>query len=260
MLIHVYLGLSQPPKPLPQAVETRDAKDGMKWIENDKVRMLLAPEGGHVYRWEVKELQNRDLTMPGQTGWLGFSDMAQGHRDTPHTLTCTARGPALVRYRCTDPTGLSKTIGLFGGASWMEVVLNYATEWYWDFDNPQNFAGDGPTPGTYLYSNGATGAVGRRADGVPAQVKAGNAHWAIKFNKQRLALGLATPEVAARYIVGPGSGAGGMGIERSSPTNHLVTYAGLLDAEPREVMEQLRQTLDFRNQPEVVLHTIQTKD
>ena len=257
MPLHVYLGLSDPPKPLPQAVSTRDAPDGMKWIENDKVRLLLAPEGGHVYRWEVKSLENRDLTMPGQNGWFGFSDMAQGHRGTPHTLTCTARGPALVRYTCTDPTGLSKSIALFGAASWMEVVLNYATEWYWDFDNPDNFAGDGPTPGTYLFSNGATGPVGNKADGVPAQVKAGNAHWAVKFNEQRLALGMATPEVAARYVVGPGSGAGGVGIERSSPANHLVTYAGLLDGEPREVMERLRQTLDFRDPPEVVLHATQ---
>ena len=43
---------------------------------------------------------------------------------------------------------------------------------YWDFDDPKNFAADGPTPGTWLFSNGQSGPVGREADGVPAQVKA----------------------------------------------------------------------------------------
>ena len=53
----------------------------MKWIENDRVRLLLGPEGGHVYRWEVKALDNRDLTMPGETGWAGFADTGGDHRE-----------------------------------------------------------------------------------------------------------------------------------------------------------------------------------
>ena len=223
----------------------------MKWIENDKVRLLLGPEGGHVYRWEVKSSDNRDLTMPGQTNWHGFADVGGVHRAAQNKLACTACGPALVRYQCTDPTGLSKTISLFGSVSWMEVDLNYGVEYYWDFDNPDNFAADGPTPGTYLFSNGATGRVGRKADGVPAQVKAANVRWGIKFNDDGLALGIATPEIAAHHCIGPGDGAGGVGIERSRAASHFVTFAGQLDAEPREVMERLRKTLDFQNQPEV---------
>lgn len=257
--IHVYLGLDAAPQALAHAVLTADADDGTKWIENDKVRLLLGPEGGHVYRWEVKSLDNRDLTMPGQTGWNGFADAGGVHRSAQNELAYTACGPALVRYRCTDQAGLSKTISVFGGVSWMEVDLNYGLEYYWDFDTPDNFAADGPTPGTYLFSNGATGPVGRMADGVPAQVKAANVHWGIKFNDDRLALGIATPEIAAHHCIGPGSGSGGVGIERSRPASHFVTFAGELDAEPREVMERLRQTLDFRNQPEVIRFAVQPR-
>jgi hypothetical protein len=257
--IHVYLGLVEAPQPPSHAVSTSDADDGMKWIENDKVRLLLGPEGGHVYRWEVKSQDNRDLTMPGQTGWNGFADAGGAHRSARNELACTACGPALVRYQCSDPTGLSKTVSLFGGVSWMEVDLNYGVEYYWDFDNPDNFAADGPAPGRYLFSNGATGPVGRMADGVPAQVKAANVHWGIKFNDDRLALGIATPEIAAHHCIGPGSGSGGVGIERSRPASHFVTFAGQLDAEPREVMERLRKTLDFRNQPEIILYAVQRR-
>ncbi len=255
----VYLGLPKPPAPLPGAVTTADADGAVKRLENDKVRLTLGPEGGHVYRWEVKALENLDVTMPGETGWSGFSDMAHGHRGTPHRLRCTARGPALVQYTCSDPAGLVKTIGLFAGASWMEVVINEPVGHYWDFDNPRNFAADGPSPGTYQFSNGAIGPVGKQADGVPAQVKASDVRWGMKFNDRKLALGLITPEVAARHLVAPGDGAGGVGIEQSPAACHFVTFAGQLEGEPAEVMERLRQTLDFRNQPRVVVYAIEER-
>jgi hypothetical protein len=255
--VHVYLGLKDPPKPLPQAVSTKDAPKGMKWIENDKVRLLVGPEGAHVYRWEVKSLNNRDLTEPGETGWAGFADAGFDHREIRHAIACTARGPALVRCQCSAPTGQVKTISLYAGASWMEVVLSEPVGYYWDFDDPKNFAADGPTPGQYLFSSGVTGAVGKRADGVAAQVQGGNVFWALKFNKQRLALGMVCPETAVSYRIAPGSGAGGVGIESSTVASHFVTYAGLLDAEPAETMNRLHRTLDFRNPPEVVVHAIE---
>jgi len=257
--LHVYFGLASVPKPLPEAAVTRDAPHGMKWLENDKVRLLLGPEGAHVYRWEVKALANRDLTMPGETSWFGFSDLAGQSRSAVNQLTCVARGPALVRYRCTEPSGLIKYVGLFGGATWMEVVLSEATGHYWDFDDPKNFAADGPTPGTYLFSNGTTGAVGKQADGVAAQVEAAGTYWAIKFNKQNLALGLITPEVAALHHVAPGSGAGGVGIEGSPEANHFITFAGVLPGEPSQTMTRLCQTLNFKNQPAIVLYAIQAR-
>jgi len=256
--VHVYLGLSQPPELLPEAVSTKDAPDGMKWIENDKVRLLLGPEGGHVYRWEVKALDHRDLTMPGQSGWSGFADM-HTYRHAPHELRCVADGPALVRYECTTADGLTKSIGLFGGVSWLEVVLNEPTDHYWDFDTPDNFAADGPTPGTYLFSSGTTGPVRKEGPHTETQVKARGVHWGIKHNPASLALGLCTPETPAHYVIAPGAGSGGVGIESSPLAGHFVTYASLLEAEPAETMNRLRHTLNFKNQPQVVLWAVQAR-
>lgn len=255
--VHVYFGSKQQTKPLAQAVATKDAPKGMKWLENDKLRLLLGPEGAHVYRWELKSAANRDLTEPGETGWAGFSDAGMDHRDLQHALTCTARGPALVRYQCNAPTGQVKTISLYAGCSWIDVVLAEPVSYYWDFDDPKNFAAEFPTPGKYLFSTGATGPVGKHADGVPAQVKAAGAHWGIKFNDQKLALGMAIPETAVSFCIAPGSGAGGVGIEGSIPASHFVTFGGILSSEPKETMTQLQRTLDVRNPPEVLLHAIQ---
>jgi serine/threonine protein kinase len=256
--IHVYLGSREQPKPLARAVATKDAPKGMKWIENDEVRLLLGSEGAHVYRWEVKSPAGRDLTEPGETGWAGFSDAGMDHRGIQHALTCTAQGPALVRYQCSAPTGQVKTISLYAGCSWMEVVLSEPVSYYWDFDDPKNFAAEFSTPGKYLFSTGATGPVGKHADGVPAQVKAAGAHWGIKFNDQKLALGMAIPETAVSMCIAPGSGAGGVGIEGSVPASHFITFGGMLDCAPQETMTRLQQTLDFRNPPEVVVHSVET--
>ena len=75
-----------------------------------------------------------------------------------------------MRYACAEAAGLVKTISLFGGVSWVEVLLNEGTAVYWEFDDPRNFAADGPTPGKYLFSTGATGEVGKQADVVCVDV------------------------------------------------------------------------------------------
>lgn len=258
--VTVYFGLSKAPAPLPQALTVRDAPKGMKWIENDKIRLLLGPEGAHVYRWELKKLANRDLTMPGETGWAGFSDLGGDHRGAKNELVCTARGPALVRFRATEPGGLVKHIGLFGGASWMEVVLSEGVGYYWDFDNPQNFAADGPTPGKYLFSNGSSGDVGKQSQGVAAQVTAHGAVWGIKFNDKKLALGLLTPETGARHRLAPGAGAGGVGVEASNDVSHFVTFAGVMETDPTQTMNRLRNSLSFKTQPVVILHAVQARE
>jgi hypothetical protein len=196
--------------------------------------------------------------MPGETGWAGFGDMIP-HRHAQHRLECTARGPALVEYQCRDAAGHAKTIRLYAGASWIEVLLSEPTPVYWDFDNPKNFAADGPTPGTWLFSNGKSGTVGREADGVPAQVKAPNTFWSIKHNADKLALGLITPGTAAFHHVAPGAGAGGVGIEGSPPALHFVTFAGVLEAAPAETMNRLQATLDLKRPVEVRLHPLQAR-
>jgi hypothetical protein len=254
----VYFGSSPQHRSLPGAVSTRPGTNDMSWLENDRVRLLLGPEGAHVYRWEVKAARHRDLTMPGETDWSGFADI-NSRRHSAYALKCKARGPALVEYEATDGWGDAKTIRLYGGASWIEVLLSEPTGLYWDFDDPKNFAADGPTPGTWLFSDGKSGPVGREADGVPAQVKAPNTFWGMKFNADQLAVGLVTPGVAALHVVAPGAGAGGVGIEGSAPARNLVTFAGLLDNSPAETMNRLQTTLDLTRPIEVRLYAIQSR-
>jgi hypothetical protein len=138
-------------------------------------------------------------------------------------------------------------------------MLNGPASLYWNFDNPKNFAADGPTPGTWLFSNGQTGPVGREADGVPAQVRAPDVYWAIKFNSDKLALGLVTPDAATRHHIGPGAGAGGVGIEDSPPTAHFVTFGGVLAATPAETMNRLQTTLNLTQPIEVQLYSLQAR-
>ena len=59
----------------PAPVSARPEGDRTVWLENDRVRLSLGAEGAHVYRWELKSDGGRDITMPGESGWAGFSDM-----------------------------------------------------------------------------------------------------------------------------------------------------------------------------------------
>ena len=125
--------------------------------------------------------------------------------------------------------------------------------------NIRHFVRDGAAHGEYMFSDGKTGPVGRQADGVPAQVKAQRVHWGIKYNADRVALGIGTPEVAALHVIAPGAGAGGVGIEASEPANHFFTFAGVLEDGPEATMQRLSRTLDFRSQPRVVVFSIQSR-
>ncbi len=256
--VHLYFGLAQVPTLLAAAVRTGEAANGMRWMENDRVRLLLGPEGAHIYRWEIKSAANRDLSMPGESGWHGFSDLSP-YRSSPYELTCRSPGPAMVEYQATDPSGHTKVFRLYGGASWLEVLLNEPTMVYWDFDDPKNFASDGPTPGQWCFSDGRSGPVGREADGVPAQVKAPNTYWGMKYNSTRLAVGLVTPETATLHVIAPGAGAGGSGIEGAPAVQHFVTFAGFLDAPPAETMDRIQATLDLNHSAEVRVHAVQSR-
>lgn len=257
-IVHVYLDAGAPAQPVAGAVRTQAGASQTQWIENDRVRLQLGPEGAHVYRWEVKAAGNRDVTMPGESGWAGFSDQAP-LRSASHRLKCTARGPALVEFACTTDSGQGKTLRLCAGASWIEVMTQEPATLYWDFDDPRNFAADGPTPGTWLFSNGQSGPVGREADGVPAQVEAANTLWGIKYNADHLALGMVTPGRRTLHHIAPGAGAGGVGIEHSPPAQHFVTFAGILNGPPAEAMDRLAATLDLGQPVEVCLHAPQLR-
>ncbi len=256
--VHLYLGLPERPRPLPGAATTSSTTNGMERMENDRVRLLLGHEGAHIYRWEVKSAGSRDVTFPGETAWAGFSDIGT-YRGAQYRLRCSAHGPAMVEYTCADAGGHEKTIRLYGGAGWIEVMLIEPTAIYWDFDDPKTFAAEGPTPGTYLFSNGQSGSVGREADGVPAQVRASDTLWGIKYNAEKLALGLITPETPALHLVAPGAGAGGVGIEGSPPAQHFITFSDVLDASPAETMNRLRATLDLKHPVRVLIHSLETR-
>lgn len=248
----VYPG-SPPTDSAQAAVSSRLDGNDRVWLENERVHLLIGSEGAHVYRWELKTVGGRDLTMPGETGWAGFSDM--GHRRSArYRLRLTANGPAMAECECEEEGGATKTIRLFAGASWIEVFLSEPTSVYWDFDDPKNFAADGPTPGTWRFSNGDQGPVGREADGVPGQVRRENTRWGLKENPGHLALGLITPGQSTHHLVAPGAGAGGVGIESSPPAGHFVTFAGVIDGDAATVMNRLETTLDLRRPVKTTLY------
>jgi len=257
-VVQVYLGLAEPPKRLQGAVTIAAETGGMIRVENDQIRLLLGPEGGHVYRWEVKSAAGRDLTMPGETDWAGFDDV-YAHRKSEYELDVTARGPAMVEIECNEAWGHSKVLRIYGKTSWLETLLSEPCSMYWDYDNPKNFAADGPTPGQWLFSDGKGGFVGREADGLQAQVKGPNTFWGVKYNADGIGLGLTTPENAVLHVIAPGAGAGGVGIEGSHPARHFVTFGGLLPAAPAEVMNRLQTTLDLDHPVTVRLHALQPR-
>jgi hypothetical protein len=102
--------------------------------------------------------------------------------------------------------------------------------------------------------------VGREVDGVTAQVRAPNVYWGIKFNSDKLALGLVTPDAVTRHHIGPGAGAGGIGIEDSPPTAHFVTFGGIPAATPAETMNRLQTTLNLKQPIEVQLYSLQIRN
>jgi len=83
--------------------------------------------------------------------------------------------------------------------------------------------------------------------------------WSVKFNSNKLALGLVTPETAARHRIGPGSGAGGAGIENSPPAQHFVTFGGVLEHSAAETMNRLQSTLDLNRPISVSVYVLQAK-
>ena len=237
----------------PHAVRCSAAPGGMTLIENDCIRALVGPEGGHIYRWEVKTAANLDLTQPGETGWAGFADMGRDHRSSPNKIEVLAAGPALVQLRCTDATGLQKMTTAFAGVPWIDVTLNAGKGWYWNYDRVETFAPEGPTPGIAVFSDGFRTPVRSAKAGFESQAKRGGVTWSAKSRQDGLLLALLTPEVKSRHAVGPGGGMGGTGIEHSVPAAHFVTYGGVVAEPPEAVLNALQQTMSLRNQPDTAL-------
>ena len=255
--VWVYLGLRQTPAPLPQAASATAGPDGTWLIENDKVRLQLAPKGAHVYRWEVKSMANKNLAMSDETrrSGGGFAEVG-GRRTRLHKLKRIASGPALVRFECAEASGFTKWLSLFAGCSWMEVTTSVPLDYYGEYDQPQTFLPEGSAPGRFLFSNRQSGQVGRTAEGKSGKTWGSGASWVAKYLPDTLALGLIVPEEKTSLTVD----AGEVGIEGAGiGLTHLATYGGALDGPPAVLMTRLQQSLDFRNQPKVVVHALQSR-
>ena len=255
--VWVYLGLPQAPAPLPQAVSASAGTEGAWFIENDKVRLKLAPRGAHVYRWEVKALANRNLALSDEsrrTG-AGFAEVG-GRRTRLHKLKRVASGPALVRFECVEASGFTKWLSLFAGCSWMEITMSVPVDYYGEYDQRENFLPEGATSGRFLFSNGQSGQVGKTAEGRSGKTWGNGASWVVKYLPDALALGLIVPEERTMLAVAEDQ----VGIEGADiGLTHLATYGGTLAGPPGEVMSRLQHSLDFRNQPKIVVHALQTR-
>ena len=248
------------PERLPAAVSMTVDGSGAVSIRNSAIRLLLGAEGGHIYRWEVADLDGVDLTQPGESGWAGFADLGGARRGEVNELLVVADGPAMARVVCRSQDGFEKTITLFAGLAWVEITLNSGVTWFWNYDRVANFAADGPNPGSYSFSDKATGRVGAQADGLRAQVKRAGITWSAKHRADGLTLALLTPELKARHVVAPGAGAGGVGIEHSSPVTHFVTYGGLVERDVRTRLEVLRNTVSLRTRVGVSVFAVEDRE
>ncbi|OGV77580.1 MAG: hypothetical protein A3K19_08990 [Lentisphaerae bacterium RIFOXYB12_FULL_65_16] len=243
----------------PGAVTCSDAPNGMTCVENSRVRLLIGTEGAHVYRWEVKDANNVDLTEPGEKDWAGFADLGGPSRNAKSKIDVLSKGPVMCRLHCTDELGTEKLITAYAGMACVDMVLNTAVNWYWNYDDAKLFGADGPTPGNFLFSNGKTGPIQRQAKDEPGQVKNDGVNWSAKTRQDGLLLALITPEVKTRHTIGPGGGMGGVGIEWAQPVTHFVTFGGIAKDDPKALLDTLQNTLSLRDQAEVTLFALEKK-
>jgi len=232
--------------------------DGEVWLENDRVRLMIGSEGAHVYRWEVKALGDRDVTLAGETGYAGFSDV-NVWRGVRYDLYLAATGPAVARCYATTPDGVLKTFSLYAGTSWVEVTFSSPTTYYWQFEDPTLFQPGQPSGARYLFEDGSEGPAPAPPGDVSQQVAADGVHWGAKYIPGGLLLAMLTPDDATRHVVGPGSGAGGVGMERTSPASHFVDYCDVPDGAPATVLSGLVEALRLDKLPAVTVYATESR-
>ena len=248
--VYVYFGLDNADTSSP-SVSASDGENGMKVMTNDLVQIYLGSEGGHAYKWLVKDGGNLDMTDPGDSDYHGFSDHGFADRSQRFDLVCMNNGPAMMRYGCFFEEELVKTLTVYADLPVMEVMTADPTDYYWNFDDPDLFAADGQTPGSFLFSNGKTGSTPSKESNL--QTGEQGVFWAIKTNGQGLAHGMVTPEAPSRFVIGPGGGMGGVGIQGSNARSHFVTFAGRLVKDlSAGTMEAIQNTYNLKNQPAVI--------
>jgi hypothetical protein len=234
-----------------------NATQGGLWLQNDKVRLYIGPEGGHIYRWEVKKLNNLSLTYPGGTGWQGFADEGEPYRSMQNKVEVVESGDALIRIRCTDAFR-EKTISLWTGMPWVEVTFNEGLGWFWSYDDPNILGEKTATRGDVLFSDG----TGAKVIGDPFATpcpSSQKAYWGAKFNPASAMLAIVTPERLSHIIVGPGGPPGGVGIENSPTSSHFAIYGGATPDSPKETLDLLRSSIDFTNPPKTTVYAVDSR-
>lgn len=245
--------------PNPASVAVREAKDGGNWLENDRIRLLIGSEGGHIFRWEIKGMGGRDVTQPGDSDWAGFADINGVYRNAPNTVAVEAAGPVLARIRCRDANGIEKTFSLWSGQGWLECNLNAPSSWFACYDDVNLLGASSPTPGKFLFADGTTGDVRPYSTSIDSQVKREKVCWSAKYRPGGPMLALLTPEVEASHYIGPGGGMGAMGIQDGPAAAHFVIFGDLCPDFPAQALDSLGAMLDYRSQPDIALHAAQTR-
>ena len=245
------------PKPTPSyGSVTLAPSEGGYTIENERIRCLVLPEGAHAYDWSVKALGGLEITEPGRAGWAGFLD-AWGSRDTTFTLTPVAAGPVMARLHCQALDGTEKTITAYAGSGWVESDVFPEVPYFWCFDPSSLMSADSETPGTALFSTGATGAV--PPSSAREQVKGPNAVWGCKTRADGLAVALVTPGRPAAHSVGPGGGWGGVGIEGGPATGQFICVGDVIEGDLRARLDALESTLDLSSPPSLTLGRLEQR-
>ncbi len=234
------------------------AEGGSQWVENSRYRLLLGTHGAHIFEWFVKALDDLEITAPGRGGWAGFADSGHNDRDAHFAISVETAGPLMARLRAaSEGAGSEKLFTFYADRPYVEVMLAAPVGFYWDYDRVENFAADRGNPGTALFSNGHTEPVCASDEQIHAE--ASGVYWCAKTRQDGLLLANITPEVDGTHMTGPGGGWGGVGIERSKPAAHFVTLADQIEGDPAPLLDALRQTLDMRGQPRLVIGKVERR-
>jgi len=204
----------------PVRVSAASELPGGLWISNSRFKALLGPQGGHLFRFDVAALAGLDVTVPGDDDWHGFDDVG-GERNATFALKQTCSGPLCVQIDCTAPDGFSKTLTFYAGLGWYDTRLSDPVNFFWSYDDPSVMNAAAQTPAAYRYSDGTTGPL----PALSAYSIADTASWVAKFRADGYVLGLISPEAKPTLRAGPGGSMGGVGVEGSGATNHLLTYS-----------------------------------
>lgn len=228
-------------------------------VENKCIRLQIGNEGAHIYKWEIKALQNLDITEPGEKDWFGFADNYYPHRNANYNIDVISNGPVLVRLRCEGSTGLNKTISVWADVPWVEVTYDWPVAWFSCYDNASIMGAESATPGNYLFSDGESGKIKPNMPSAPCQVIRENVTWSAKYVLGGCMLALVTPEVAARHLIGPGGGMGGVMIEGGIGAAHYVVYGDVCPKSPKDTLDCLRATLNYQHPPTTTIYKVENR-